>query len=147
MVDVAVTGEVPAGYRLENGPPGLDDYLTLRARSGLSRRRREQASAGLGGGWAAVRAVHEGTGSTVGMGRIIGDGGWYFHILDMAVLPEHQRRGLGDAMLRALLETVRRRAPDGAFVTLLADAPGRVLYERHGFVPTAPRSIGMAVIL
>jgi len=33
------------------------------------------------------------------MGRVIGDGGWYFHIVDMAVLPEHQRRGLGDAVL------------------------------------------------
>ncbi|WP_370260313.1 hypothetical protein [Cryobacterium sp. TMT3-29-2] len=29
------------------------------------------------------------------MGRIIGDGGWYFHIADMATLPEFQGRGLG----------------------------------------------------
>jgi hypothetical protein len=28
------------------------------------------------------------------MGRVIGDGGWYFHVVDMAVLPEHQRRDL-----------------------------------------------------
>ena len=31
----------------------------------------------------------------VGMGRLLGAGGWYFHVLDMAVLPDHQRRGLG----------------------------------------------------
>lgn len=25
-------------------------------------------------------------------GRVIGDGGWYFHIVDMATQPDHQRR-------------------------------------------------------
>ena len=76
------------------------------------------------------------------MGRVIGDGGWYFHVVDMAVLPEHQRRGLGDAILTALLDRIRAAAPAGAFVNLLADPPGRRLYERHGFAPTAPGSVG-----
>lgn len=85
----------------------------------------------------------------VAMGRIIGDGGWYFHIADMAVLPEHQRKGLGDAVLRHLLGHIRAHAPsgeDGAeqpYITLLADEPGRRLYRRHGFVETMPRSMGM----
>lgn len=137
----------PRGYRMQQGPPVIDDYLMLRARSGLSPRRRDQAVAALGGEWAAVHVIHEPTGSTVGMGRVIGDGGWYFHVLDMAVLPEHQRRGLGDAILRALLQKIRRDAPAGASVSLLADVPGRRLYERHGFVPTAPRSIGMSLTI
>jgi ribosomal protein S18 acetylase RimI-like enzyme len=73
------------------------------------------------------------------MGRIIGDGGWYFHIADMAVLPSHQRRGLGDAVLRNLLAHIRENAPQdgtGAYVTLFADAPGRRLYAKSGFVET-----------
>jgi GNAT superfamily N-acetyltransferase len=69
---------------------------------------------------------------TVGMGRLLGDGGWYFHVIDMAVLPEHQRRGLGDVILTALLDHVRNHAPKGAFVNLLADPPGVALYRRHG---------------
>jgi len=32
-------------------------------------------------------------------------------------------------------------------VNLLADEPGRKLYTRHGFVETAPGSIGMAQTL
>lgn len=87
------------------------------------------------------------TGHAVAMGRVIGDGGWYFHVLDMAVLPEHQRQGLGDAVLTALLQRVRAHAPAGAYVNLLADPPGRRLYARHGFTDTAPHSIGMAVWL
>jgi ribosomal protein S18 acetylase RimI-like enzyme len=91
--------------------------------------------------------VHEPSGETVGMGRVIGDGGWYFHVVDMAVLPDHQRRGLGDAILRSLLERIRAHAPRGAYVNLLADPPGRRLYARHGFVETAPHSVGMALRL
>ena len=68
-------------------------------------------------------------------------------MVDMAVLPEHQRRGLGDAILTALLERIRNEAPAGAYVNLIADAPGRRLYARHGFAATAPDSIGMARIL
>ncbi|MGH9091144.1 MAG: GNAT family N-acetyltransferase [Acidimicrobiales bacterium] len=113
---------VPPHYRLELGPPAPDDYLTLRASSGLSPRRPDQAVAALGGEWAAIHVVHEPSGSTVGMGRVIGDGGWYFHVLDMAVLPEHQQRGLGDAMVSAPIgfsapigtaRRLRRVSPNG----------------------------------
>lgn len=134
--------DLPSGYRLAEGPPSVEDYVALRERSGLSPRRVDQARAALGGSWAAVHVVHEA--QAVGMGRVLGDGGWYFHVVDMAVLPEHQRRGLGDAILTALLDRIRREAPAGAYVNLLADELGRRLYARHGFEPTAPGSIGMA---
>jgi GNAT superfamily N-acetyltransferase len=135
---------LPAGYRLADGPPAVADYLLLRDRAGLSPRRQDQARAALQGSWAAVHVVHEVAAKTVGMGRLLGDGGWYFHVVDMAVLPEHQRRGLGDVILTVLLERIRREAPPGAYVNLIADPPGRRLYARHGFTPTAPDSIGMA---
>jgi GNAT superfamily N-acetyltransferase len=135
---------LPAGYRLADGPPTVADYLLLRDRAGLSPRREDQARAALGGSWWAVHVQHEADDRTVGMGRLLGDGGWYFHVVDMAVLPEHQRRGLGDLILTVLLERIRREAPPGAYVNLIADPPGRRLYARHGFTPTAPDSIGMA---
>jgi GNAT superfamily N-acetyltransferase len=135
------------GYRLLDGPPTVEEYLALRERSGLSPKSVAQAAAALPGSWAACHVVHEATGRTVGMGRVLGDGGWYFHIVDMAVLPQHQRRGLGDAVLSWLLERIRVEAPPGAWVNLLADPPGRRLYARHGFIETAPRSIGMALRL
>lgn len=136
-----------AGYRLVDGPPTVVDYRLLRERAGLSPKRQDQAEAGLGGSWAAVHVVHEADRTTVGMGRVLGDGGWYFHVVDVAVLPEHQRRGIGDAILTALLERIRREAPTGAFVNLIADPPGRKLYARHGFEPTAPDVISMAMTL
>jgi ribosomal protein S18 acetylase RimI-like enzyme len=137
--------QLPEGYRLVESAPGVEGYLALRKRAGLSPKTREQATAALPGSWAACHVVHQASGETVGMGRVIGDGGWYFHVVDMAVLPDHQRRGLGDAILRSLLERIRADAPGGAYVNLLADPPGRSLYARHGFAETAPHSVGMAL--
>lgn len=136
---------MPDGYTLVDGPPSVDDYLRLRTDSGLTPKRRDQAEAGAAGAWAACHVVDDATGETVGMGRVLGDGGWYFHIVDMAVLPSHQRRGIGDAVLGWLVDRIRSDAPPGAWITLLADPPGRRLYERHGFVDTAPGSVGMAI--
>jgi GNAT superfamily N-acetyltransferase len=137
---------VPSGYRLELSAPTVDQYLRLRSESGLTPKTPAQAAAALPGSWAACRVVHEPSGEVVGMGRVLGDGGWYFHVVDMAVLPDHQRRGLGDAILGALLDLIQGVAPPGAFVNLFADPPGRRLYARHGFVETAPDSVGMAVV-
>jgi ribosomal protein S18 acetylase RimI-like enzyme len=138
---------VTPGYRLVPEPPPVADYLRLRSESGLSPKTEEQARAALPGSWFACHVVAEAGGGVVGMGRLLGDGGWYFHVVDMAVLPSHQRRGLGDAVLAALLDRIRSAAPEGAYVNLLADPPGRRLYERHGFAPTAPNSVGMALRL
>ena len=121
----------------------MQEYVRLRTGAGLSPRSREEAEPALAGSWYAVHVVEKATAETVGMGRVIGDGGWYFHVADMAVMPEHQRRGIGDTILVALLQRIRDAAPDRPFVSLLADPPGRRLYERHGFVETAPHSIGM----
>lgn len=133
-------------YRLEAGSPPVGDYLRLRREAGLSEPPREQAERGVDGAWASVKVIHGATGETVGMGRVISDGGWYFHIVDMAVLPGHQRRGIGDAVLGALLAEIDAAAP-GAYVNLLGDPPGWRLYERHGFVETAPGTIGMRRVL
>jgi GNAT superfamily N-acetyltransferase len=138
---------LPAGYRLVAGVPTLADYLALRSYAGLSPKRDDQAAAALVGSWTACHVVHDDEPRAVAMGRVIGDGGWCFHVVDMAVLPEHQRRGLAAAVLTHLVEEIRRRAPSGAFVSLLADAPGRRLYAQHGFVESAPGSVGMVLVL
>jgi GNAT superfamily N-acetyltransferase len=132
-------------YRLVEDVPAIDDYLRLRAVSGLSPKRAEQAELALAGTWFAVRVEDTTDGSTVAMGRVVGDGGWYFQIADMATLPEHQGRGIGNAVLAHLIDAIRTRAPAEPYITLMADAPGRPLYAKHGFVDTAPHSIGMVL--
>lgn len=121
-----------SSYSLSTEPPALDAYLALRLRSGLSPKRADQAGPALANSW-AWRTVQSAEGETVAMGRVVGDGGWYFLVADMATLPEHQQRGLGRRVLTSLLDEIRDRAPEGAYVTLMADPPGQRLYEQLGF--------------
>ncbi|HET9546500.1 MAG TPA: GNAT family N-acetyltransferase [Desertimonas sp.] len=133
------------GYVVIDDAPSPHVAVDIRRRAGLSPKTLQQTSLALDGSWATVHVVHVATGAVVGMGRVIGDGGWYFHVTDMAVLPDHQRRGIGAAVLTRLVDRIETAAPPGAYITLLADAPGRPLYRSHGFVETAPDSIGMVL--
>jgi ribosomal protein S18 acetylase RimI-like enzyme len=75
------------------------------------------------------------------MARVVGDGGTVYEIVDVAVDPAHQGRGLGSAMVDELVDYLDREAPPRAYVSLLADVDG--FYERWGFERTAPGSRGM----
>ncbi|MEB4615816.1 GNAT family N-acetyltransferase, partial [Leucobacter sp. M11] len=120
-------------YLLVPGPPPLDEYRRLRAEAGLSPKRAEQADGALANSWAFCH-LRSPEGEIAAMGRIIGDGGWYFHISDIATHPEHQRRGLGRRVMEWLIAQVEERAPAGASITLMADPPGFALYRGLGFV-------------
>ena len=130
-------------YLLVPTAPGVDEYLHLRAASGLSPKSAEQAVPVLTSSWAFCHVREVATDRAVAMGRTLGDGGWYFHIADIATLPEHQSRGLGRRVMSWLLDQIADRAPADPYVTLNADEPGRPLYRSLGFVETAPASIAM----
>ena len=130
----------------EHNAPDIDDYLRLRADTGLTPKTAEQAEPIFENSWLWVHAIEKGSGQTVGMGRVIGDSGWCFLITDMATDPAHQRRGIGRAILEELLSEILSSAPDNPYVVLLADALGRPLYRSMGFAETAPHSIGMQYV-
>ncbi|MCF3122325.1 GNAT family N-acetyltransferase [Streptomyces arenae] len=129
-------------YELRPGVPSVEDYRRLRTDAGLSDKAPEAAAIALPNTWFGVVLHHEGT--PIGMGRIIGDGGTAFQIVDICVHPAHQGHGLGKHIMAALSEELERRAPATAYVSLIADGPARFLYEKFGFADTATHgSIGM----
>lgn len=88
--------------------------------------------ASLAGSTLGVVAVTA-DGEAVGMARVVGDGVKYFMVQDVVVLPDHQGRGIGRALLARVLDLIARRAPAPAFVTLFATAEGSALYRAAGF--------------
>ncbi len=131
----SLTGEIPS--------PG--EYRALRVTAGLSARTGEAAARGLPNSlYAVCIRAH---GELVGMGRIVGDGGCNFEIVDIAVHPQHQRQGLGTRIMESLMSYLREHAPPSAYVSLIADEGAPELYRRFGFEPTAPASVGMALQL
>lgn len=132
---------LPDGLLLHAAIPATDEYLALRQLAGLSPFAAEAADIGLPNSWFAV-CVRDGD-KLVGMGRVIGDGGLFFQVVDIAVDPALHRQGVGRAIMAALMRRLERDAPPGAFVSLLADGPAHRLYAGFGFVISAPASQGM----
>lgn len=132
-------------YELADAVPASEDYRRLRVAAGLSPKSVEAAAAGLPNTLYGTVVRH--CGEAVGMGRAIGDGGLFFQLVDIAVDPAHQARGLGKAIVGRLMERLRASAHPGAYVSLIADGEAHRLYAQFGFVATAPASIGMALMI
>jgi ribosomal protein S18 acetylase RimI-like enzyme len=122
--------------------PSIQIYQALRIGSGLSGKSDEAAARGLPNTLFAVQIIHEA--QAVGMGRVIGDGGCFFQVVDIAVLKEHQGRGLGKRIMAEILKYIEAKVPLSGYVSLIADGQAQDLYAQFGFVHTAPRSVGMA---
>ncbi|MGW1782627.1 GNAT family N-acetyltransferase [Streptomyces sp. NPDC002143] len=133
-------------YELRTGVPSVEAFRRLRTDAGLSDKDPDAVAVALPNTWYGVVLRHEG--EPIGMGRVIGDGGTAFQIVDICVHPAHQGRGLGRRIMAALTEELERRAPATAYVSLIADGPARHLYEKFGFADTATHdSTGMYRVL
>ncbi|HJP99450.1 MAG TPA: GNAT family N-acetyltransferase [Rhodanobacteraceae bacterium] len=121
--------------------PAVDEYLALRVAAGLSAMSAGGARAGLAQSWCAVcvRSDEE----LIGMGRVVGDGGLFLFVVDIAVAPAWQRQGLGRRTMQALMEQIHARAHSHTMVGLIADGTANRLYEQFGFRLTAPAAQGM----
>ena len=80
----------------------------------------------------------------VGMARVVGDGALNFEIVDVAVLPQHQRQGYGNLLMSCVMKYLDTAAGESAYITLMADVPA--LYEKFGFQLSRPASEGMYII-
>jgi GNAT superfamily N-acetyltransferase len=132
-------------YKLVVRNPTVAEYCTIRKAAGLSPRSEASVRAALPNTLFSV--VIEYIGKAVGMGRVIGDGGTAFQVADIAVLPEHQKRGLGKRILDAIDAWLRQNAPPGAFINLFADRGVAPLYARYGFRPRDRDEPGMCYVM
>ncbi|KAB1193728.1 GNAT family N-acetyltransferase [Haloferax sp. MBLA0076] len=133
-------------YHLRPSFPDPETYVTLREAAGMAPRSLAAAKRGLPNTIFGVTVVSGDEddvddGTVVGMGRLVGDGGTVYQVVDVAVHPDHQGKGLGTRVMDALVDYLDKEAPPSAFVNLFADVDG--YYERWGFEPTAPASKGM----
>lgn len=131
--------------RLVERFPDVDDYRRLRDLAGMSPKTAEAARKGLPNTLYGVSLTRDG--EVVGMGRIIGDGGCFYTVVDIAVAPSLQGQGLGKRIMNALEAWLRDHAEPSAYVTLVADGEARHLYAKYGFVETAPASVNMEYIV
>lgn len=122
-------------------PATVREYCDLRDVSGLGAFPEENAKIGLANTLTAVWLRD--CGRLIGMARIIGDGGCFAQVTDVAVHPDFQRQGLGAKIMERLLQQARETLPRDLYLSLIADPGAENLYEKLGFEPR----YGMSLII
>ncbi len=135
----AFTGEAAIVER----EPSVEEYQRLRRAVGWSQVSDEAAGAGLPRSLYSVCAVR--SGEVIGCGRVVGDGGLYFYIQDIMVLPEFQGQGIGHKLMDSVMRYIEARAMPGAFIGLMAAKGYAGFYERYGFRSRPTDAPGMSL--
>lgn len=117
--------------------PTPDEYCRLRQASGLSPMTKQAAERGLPNSLYGVTV--RSSENLVGMGRVVGDG-LHVQVVDIAVLPEFQGRGISRTIMESIMGYIDRDVPACSVVSLLADVDW--LYHKFGFQEST-RSTGM----
>lgn len=124
-------------------------YAALRQSVGWRAIPGAQARAGLAGGLYDLAAFEDG--ECVGMGRLVGDGAIFFHIVDLVVRPDRQGRGVGRGLLLGLLGWARHAIAPGCrgCVSLIAAEGKEGFYQRQGFeiLYGGPEGSGMRLLI
>lgn len=125
-----------------------DDYCRLRESVAWLNFSREQTEKALNNSLYTV--VAEDDGKVVGMGRMTGDG-LYYLIVDIVVQPDHQKKGIGSAIIDMMIDYVDRETPIGgrSSVQLTAEKWKETFYEKKGFklIPHEHCGSGMRKII
>ena len=99
-------------YQVVEKVVSVDDFLRLREVSGLTPRPYDAAKRALPNSLFGVQVVIDN--HTVGMGRVVGDGALNFEVVDIAVEPIYQGKGVGRMIMQSIMGYLDRDAPKGA---------------------------------
>ena len=112
-------------------PPTVSEYKRLRSIVGWWATDENATAVALKNSLFSVIALD--LDIVIGFGRIVGDGGLYFYIQDLMIHPEFQNKGLGNSLMKELMDYIAANAKPGAFIGLMAGKGLEKYYEKFGF--------------
>ena len=118
-------------YILIERPLSVEEYLRLREAIGWWYVDSEALKICLPNSLFSFCVIHND--EVIGCGRVVGDGGMYFYIQDIIVLPEFQGKGIGRRIMDAVMDFITFHPHTGAFVALMAAKGVSKFYEKYGF--------------
>lgn len=131
--------------RYEDGPPSGAEYNRLRLDAGWPVMDQETAERALWQSCFSVRA-YDGP-SLAGIGRVVGDFGLCFFVQDVIVLRTHQGLGIGDGIMRRLMDFISKHAVEHTYVGLMAAAGKEGFYHRYGFESRPTEGLGCGMTM
>jgi ribosomal protein S18 acetylase RimI-like enzyme len=124
----------------------VTDYNSLRKSVGWNEINERQAITGLSNSRYMAAAYHDG--KTVGMARLITDGGYVAYIADVVVHPDYQKLGIGKTLVNMILSFIEANLneDDSVCVLLMAAKGKEEFYRRFGFIerPNENHGAGMS---
>lgn len=133
MMNVNITEEFPQNQ----------EYMDLKAVTGLPEVEISAIATALNRSVLSLLARDDND-RLIGMGRVVGDGAFYFQLVDIMVAASHLDQEVEEMIVSELLSRLAKIAPSGAEVTVITDVPGIKLYQHAGFKLLYPDRYGMA---
>lgn len=122
--------------------PTTDEYAALRTAVGWKSLSGRQLAAAVKNNAFAIVARDKG--SAIGLARGISDGGYNFFITDVIVLPEYQGKGIGKALMTAVMDYIGSTftAGETVLVNLMSSICKEGFYKRFGFTARPSENFG-----
>lgn len=128
-------------YQIVERAPTIEEYFALRKGVDWMLFEEEMTAKGLGNALFSVCILYQG--KVIGCGRVVGDGGLYFYVQDIIILPDFQGKGLGKRLMQAIMAFLEENARPGAFIGLMAAQGVENFYTQFGFAVRPPDQPGM----
>lgn len=125
----------------------VEEYNALRLSVDWKEIPEEQAERGLSNTYYLTAAVLNG--ETIGLARVISDGGYVAYIADVIVNQEYQGKGVGRMILNDVMDYIKNVLSGGETVmVILVAAKGKEeFYEKFGFIKRPNEQYGAGMTL
>lgn len=132
-------------YIIEEKSPSVEEYVRLRQSVGWPCPNNEAIEKSLNNSIYCVCAVEDGR--VIGMSRLVGDHSFIYFVADVIVLPEHQNRGIGTALMERIMSYLKENVHGYSYITLMSAKGKEAFYEKFGFFkrPTGEYGYGMMI--
>ena len=111
----------------------VEDYNYLRKSVGWNEIDITQAKVGISNSLYLITAIH--MNKTIGLVRVVGDGGYVAIIVDVIVLPDYQGIGIGKILLQKIMKFINSGLLEGqsVFINLMSAKGRETFYKQFGF--------------
>ena len=132
-------------YLIENRKIKVDEFQQMRATTGWAMLEDSVVERGLEKDLHSVCVSYNG--KLIGIGRVIGDGAMYFYIQDIIVIPEYQKKGIGNLIMENIEDYIQKNTFNNSFIGLMAANGVKGFYNRYGFVERTDNRPGMSKLI
>ena len=122
----------------------VKDYNHLRESVKWPILENKQALTGINNSAFLISAIDTENNKTVGVTRIVSDGGYIVLIADVIVLPEYQGQGIGKTMMQKAMTFIKNNIEKDqfVFVNLMAAKDKETFYKQFGFETRPNENVG-----